>query len=106
MSVGVFNVCIIEESHRTLVDAVLRLTEADFAFGVLFGDVAARWRQTIQRRSPPLQNGDQAVRGGALEETSRQMTADAASRLKGEIWDVWNSYEGVQRIMSHCLYVL
>lgn len=61
-----------DEWHRTLVSAVLRLAEANFAFGVLLGNVAARGRQTVQRRPPPLQDGDQTVRGGALEETRKQ----------------------------------
>lgn len=61
----------------TLLRAVLRLAEANFALGALLVNVAARWRQTVQRRPPPLQDGDQTIGGGALKETQMgQMTAD------------------------------
>lgn len=60
---------VLDELKCTLLDAVLRLAEANFAFGVLFGSVVARRRQTVQRRSPPLQDGDQTVWGGTLKET-------------------------------------
>lgn len=56
--------------YVTLLDAVLRLTEANFTLGALFGVADARRRQTIQRCPSPLQNGDQAIRGGALQEES------------------------------------
>lgn len=58
-----------DKLQSTLLDAVLWFTEANFPFGVLFSGNVAWRRQTIQRRSPPLQDGDQAVGGGILKET-------------------------------------
>lgn len=66
--------CVTAELPRTLLRAVLRLAEANFALGALLVNVAVRWWQTVQRRPPPLQDGDQTIRRGALEET--QMTTE------------------------------
>lgn len=58
-------------THLLLLNAFLWLTEANFALGVLFNDNVARRRQSIKRCSPPLQNGDQTITGGALRETRK-----------------------------------
>lgn len=58
-----------DKAHSTLLNTVLWFTEANFTFGVLFSSSIAWRRQTIQRRSPPLQNGDQTIWGGILQET-------------------------------------
>lgn len=58
-----------QDFANTLVNGVLRFTEANFAFAAWFSIGAAGRRKSVQRRSSPLQNGDQAIARGALEMT-------------------------------------
>lgn len=51
-------------TYLILFNAIVWLTEANFAFGALFLCYVARGRQSVQRRSPPLQDRDQTIRAG------------------------------------------
>ncbi len=65
-------VYITDEFSCTCLNVVLWLTEANFAFGLVFSYNVAWRRQSIQRCSPPLQNGDQTIWGGTLKGRQKQ----------------------------------
>lgn len=86
--------------NRTVLAPVLRLTEPNFAFGVLFVNSVARGRQPVQRRSPPFQDGNQTVRGRVLEETQRQKEGSSAAL---GVWSCWQKqWEDDGHVQQFC----